>query len=537
MLDASSELLDRLRHRWPFILEDEAQDSSEIQQRIISSLAGSPGNWVRVGDPNQAIFETFTTADPKLLLDFIAGNPHVDMPESGRCQPSIMGLANFLIDWARTRHPSLAIRNALVLPSIRPAPRDDPQPNPPDDPAGVQLIDSELTPEQEINEVAASLAEWLPNHQDQTVAILASTNAHAARMVAALKRRNIPCRELLHSTAPTRAAIGALSYVLNYLSAPDSASRLAQAYKVWRRDWREDASRQDLSGRVARILAGLKRVEDYVSPGALAPSLQLLALGAPAEKDLRAQRNLTDVDGIVKELTAFRRVVALWHGATALPMDQLVLTIGRDVFVAQTDLALVHKLALLMRQLADENPHWRLPDLIPGLQEIARNERRFIGFSSDDAGFNPEAYRGVVVVATMHKAKGLEWDRVYLMAVNNYDYPSAQPGDQFISEKWFLRDRLNLEAETLAQLEAATSGDRSMEYVEGDATRGARLDYARERLRLLYVGITRARRELVVTCNTGRRGDAVPALPLEAMRTWREGAGSQTAVLESRNDG
>ena len=31
-LDTSPELLKRLRHRWPFILEDEAQDSSHIQQ-------------------------------------------------------------------------------------------------------------------------------------------------------------------------------------------------------------------------------------------------------------------------------------------------------------------------------------------------------------------------------------------------------------------------------------------------------------------------------------------------------------------------
>jgi DNA helicase-2/ATP-dependent DNA helicase PcrA len=205
-----------------------------------------------------------------------------------------------------------------------------------------------------------------------------------------------------------------------------------------------------------------------------------------------------------------------------LPIDQLVLTVGRDVFSGLADLALTHKLALLMRQMADENPGWRLPELIPALHEIARNERRFIGFSSDDRGFNPQQHKGVVVVSTMHKAKGLEWDRVYVLAVNNYDYPSAQPGDHFISEKWFLRDRLNLEAETLAELKAATSGPGRTHYQAGEATSAARLDYARERLRLLYVGITRARRELIFTWNTGRRGDAEPALPLEAMRSWWE---------------
>ncbi|NIP85784.1 MAG: UvrD-helicase domain-containing protein, partial [Planctomycetales bacterium] len=57
---------------WPYILEDEAQDSSRLQEEILRKLAGKGGNWVRVGDPNQAIFETFTTADPKYLRDFMA---------------------------------------------------------------------------------------------------------------------------------------------------------------------------------------------------------------------------------------------------------------------------------------------------------------------------------------------------------------------------------------------------------------------------------------------------------------------------------
>ncbi|MDH4208567.1 MAG: hypothetical protein OEV76_06820, partial [Anaerolineae bacterium] len=128
-------------------------------------------------------------------------------------------------------------------------------------------------------------------------------------------------------------------------------------------------------------------------------------------------------------------------------------------------------------------------------------------------------HRGQVVVSTIHKAKGLEWDRVYLMSVNSYDFPSASEGDSYISERWFARDNLNLEAEALAQLEAL---DRGEEYREGEATNQARLDYAAERLRLLYVGLTRAKKELIVTWNTGRRGDQVPALPLIALQGFWE---------------
>jgi DNA helicase-2/ATP-dependent DNA helicase PcrA len=554
ILDSDEDYLARLQYRFPYVLEDEAQDSSHIQEEILRKIAP---NWVRVGDPNQAIFETFTTADPQLLKDFIANeaDKKEELPVSGRSQPFIIDLANQLIDWVAASHPEPACRDALSPPYIRAAAADDPQPNPEPDPDAIRIIATKYTPEQEVEAVAKSLEKWLPDHKDWTVAVLVPRNARGVDVVTELKKRKIDYIEIINSTNSTRMAAGALANILAYLADPSSPLKLSKAYQVWRRDWRDEeslravvlaAQQSDdeaeiaasgeallaMTQKAAELLRKVGNVEDYIFPAG--HSAELPFAFSDSEADLALKNELLD----------FRETIRRWQAATLLPIDQLLLTLAQEIFSNPADLALAHKLAIVLRQSAESHPAWRLPELTAELSVIAKNERRFIGFSEDDSGFDPEKHRGKVVVTTMHRAKGLEWDRVYLMSVNNYDFPSLQPYDSYISEKWFLRPAesgsssvrssshevyqdeglprpgLNLEAEALAQLRALLSSGEYDWYEEGAATLAARVDYTRERLRLLYVAITRAKRDLIITWNTGRKGEATPSLALQALAGW-----------------
>jgi DNA helicase-2/ATP-dependent DNA helicase PcrA len=497
ILELDADFLARLRRQWPYVLEDEAQDSSRSQEDILRLLAGHPeGNWVRVGDTNQAIYHTFTNASPQYLRDFIAekGVVHRELPNSGRSQPSIIRLANDLVMWVRQEHPVVALRDALVLPLIQPSPPDDPQPNPPDDPAQVCLIGQAYAPEDEVKVVVATVKEWLSAHgpdSSQTVAILVPSNKRGATLADALRQAAVPTVELLDNPPATRSAAGVLGNVLRHLSEPTSSRQLATLFHVWQRaDWDKDAQKQQLRA-IQHWLAGCRHTEAFLWPPGTASGWD----GAPSE--------VRDAPESLHLLAEFRNRVRRWQAATALPVDQLLLTLAQDLFTEATDLALTHKLAVELRHLQGLNPDWRLPELTEELATIARNERRFMGFT--EAAY--QAKPGEVTVATMHRAKGLEWDRVYLTSVNNYDFPSAEPEDAYLSERWFVRDRLNLEAEALRQLEILRHVEPRA-YVEGEATLDARLDYAAERLRLFYVGITRARRELIVTWNTGHAAPA-----------------------------
>ena len=507
-LESDAHLLERLRSRWPYILEDEAQDSSQLQEQILRLLCGPDGNWVRVGDPNQAIYETFTTANPDFLRDFMH-QPDVKthtLPNSGRSTEGIIHLANSLVDWTQTEHPLLEARQALQSPpKIEPTGPEDPQPNPPNNLTYIHLDTQKLTPSGEIQAIASSLEQWLPEHPNQTVAVLSPRNQRAFEMVDELRKRSLPFMDdFLRSSSSTRSTAGSLAHLLRHLADPQSSSRLAQAFQVWRREDRLDTSAQPRLQRITEILRKITHTEDFVWP----------VLG----NDWLENSGIRDSDSDAYQLLAeFRQVLQRWHGSIILPIDQMLLSLAQDILSTPSELAVAQKLAVLMRQTNSIHPDWRLPQLTNELVAIARNERRFLGFSDSDTGFNPDLHPGVVVVSTFHKAKGLEWDRVYLLSINSYDFPSGMSQDMYIPEKWYLHRGLNLEAETLAQLRATLSSSEYHKYRLGDPSIQARVDYVKERLRLLYVGITRARKELVMTWNTGRLGKESPAIPLLAL--------------------
>ncbi len=533
-LESDPAYLERLQARWPYILEDEAQDSSQLQNEMLRLLSGD-GNWVRVGDPNQSIYTTFTTANQNLLREFLA-EPDVaarPMPKSGRSSPAIIALANELVRWSRTDPLVESLHDALAPQTIEPTNPGDTQRNPEN--SFVYLDwdpEKNITPEHEIERVVRSLEKWLPDHEKWTVAVLVPENSRGFKLVEELKERGIPHEELLRSTSATRSAAARLQLVFDFLANPTSSRTLAALFEgVW---WPHmvDDPEDDYAALRATIVDGfndLQYTESFLWPGSEYDWLDEMAA------------TLDDpfwTDG----LSAFRRQAQEWLEAGVLPVDQLILTVAQDLFRppdnadrskeqedrtqarAQADLALAHKIAVVMRGIADNNPDYRLPELAEELKAIAMNQRRFLGFDETALGY--KATPGVVTVATMHAAKGLEWERVYLMAVNNYSFPAAQPGDSYIAEKWFVRDELNLQAEARRQASLLMEG-RAEDYEEGAASAEARIEYAAERLRLLYVGITRACKDLVITWNMGRfwkdgrRNQAASAL-IALVNYWKE---------------
>lgn len=488
LLQKNSALLRRLQRRWPYILEDEAQDSSPLQEKILALLSAAHHNWVRVGDPNQAINATFTSADPRYFRRFCE-RPDVRLvrlDEAGRSALPIIRLANHLVKWTCEQHPEPEIRRrAFALQKIHPVPKGDPQPNPPAEESAVHLTREFPTWEMEVREICQRAKRYVQAYPHDTVAILVPTNILGEQVVKQLSELGVNYEDLLREPSQARSVLRGLAGIVNFAAAPRKGERLAELFSTL-----VEAHVWDLPAELnaSRLLAALRSAQP-----------ERLLFPEPGKSRRQA---LPPIENISEEIYTviedFAARAAGWLRASLLPIDEFVLTVGTELFHSPYQLALVQQVAATMRRAADMNPSWRLPDLARELADLSSDPRGLPQMGFRELGYTPQP--GVINVATLHGAKGLEWDLVYILGADRAWFPE-QP-DQVWVGSWGILE--GSEREEVTELIRALSDEADLPRGAHPPTREAQLEHIAERLRLLYVGITRARRRLCISWSRRR---------------------------------
>jgi DNA helicase-2/ATP-dependent DNA helicase PcrA len=208
-----------------------------------------------------------------------------------------------------------------------------------------------------------------------------------------------------------------------------------------------------------------------------------------------------------------------------LPIDDLALALGDELFAVtelhESDLALAYQIATILRQWRELNPNWRLPELAAELEGVATGRRTLPLSSPTEQGYEPQP--GRITLTTQHSAKGLEWDAVWLVGIDGFWIPGSLDAP-FLGVHDFLGG--DPTAEVVAQLRYVMQGESGL-YDGRTATDSAHIEVMSERLRLLYVGITRAKRVLTLTRSRTTRQfskdrDAEPATVMGVLYTYMQ---------------
>lgn len=430
LLTEQPDLLERLRQRWTYVFEDEAQDSYRLQEQVLRLLAGPGGNFVRVGDANQAIMGSFTTAEPALFRAFVR-EPGVTvrpLTMAGRSSREIIGFANELVRWTRQDYPDPGCRDALEEQFIEPVPPGMGQSNP--EPGGPRVLVKVFeTYDEEMEGIARQAARSVRLYPEATVGVLLPKNTMVDQMVQLVRAEGVPVAPVGKAAPLERLRLGsALLAALDFLAAPHLPQRRA----------------------------AVAQFEPYLG-GWLADAVQ--------------------------------------------PADVLLLRMAADLRLKGEDLALAQYLALRARRMLEEQPLYGPGDVARELAEVLGKSGWLADALYDREGFEPEP--GVVYVTTCHSAKGLEWDTVYAAGLTRGFYTGGLRDWTPSELRSLVPGHTNPEARALALLERLT-GEPG---VPADPATAAKREQIAERLRLLYVVITRARCNLMLSYhNQNERG-------------------------------
>ncbi len=367
MPDLRQHWQDKCRH----MVVDEFQDLTPAYLLLIRLLA-SPGlNVFGVGDDDQVIYG-YLGADPGFLIDYdslFPGAASHPLEVNYRCPPSVVSAAATLLSYNKRRVDKIIrsgeqeeLNDALVLDRV-PGPE-----------LGLQC--------------AVRVGAWLADTDPGEIAVLCRVNSALLPAHAAFVEAGIPFRSPLGAEVLDRTVMAAVLAWIRIGLKP------------------EEITTSDLMKVIRRPARGLTRLTGQLVGRRRTVSLDdLYDLGSRLDRKQAAKWDgfCADIERVVEVAGSGDSIVMLdvINSEIGLNGAAQALDAGRrraDRSAQSDDLVALRRAAVLHRELADFEPWLR------GL-------------------FNRTNDMGGVELSTVHRVKGMEWDRVIVFAADRGLFP------------------------------------------------------------------------------------------------------------------
>ena len=468
------DLRSKFQKRYKFIFEDECQDSNEIQGKIIKLICGENNNLVRVGDINQSITGTFSSSDPKYFKDFIkdADNCY-RMDMSNRSSKDILELTNKFVKYITNELNQKECRDALEDMEIKTVPcgmgyKENPKPD-------IYSINTKRykTWNEEIEKTVAYAKAIKNKYPNKSIGILVPLNTQITEVSKELIEQNLEFEELGPNSLNKRKILNNIAYIIDFILNCDDIEKLIITLDNVFIKYDNETKKIDLMNLLKKyntedILYNFDNIEDFK----LNDDSKLYSSFSYGIKSLRE----------ILEYPLSR-------------LDLLILFIGERLNLEIADKALVEYISFYTKYICLENININLRDIYEILNNIKNKVfNHIIEVVYEMNGYEPKP--GSITICNYHKSKGMEWDCVFLLGLVEYNFPD-NINQKFQCDKWYLKDKYkNPVAVVKSEIDKILGNELETDYFNN-----TKLELVNEKIRLLYVGITRAKEMLILSCS------------------------------------
>lgn len=364
LLEKNPDVLEYYQNICEYIIEDEAQDSSGVQQRLIGLLSGKHKNLIRCGDINQAITTTFSNADVEGFRKFIQNaDTTVEMNHSQRCTQDVMTLANNLVNYGNEILPKAFFTSYM----------QGVKGKNPESPNAIfsRVFENAFA---ERNFILKEIKNILTRNKNATVGILLRNNFQVANWTAFINDAGLKTMTRSDSLGQ-KGVFNAIFSILKFIQKPFDNEVVVSTYETL----------SDLGFYKQRLQLEIRNSE--------IPFIQ---------------KNSDDIEQ--NDLAQFLWDMQYWLNSSTLPLEELVIRIGLYYYTSDIEKSNVYLIATLVRRLNSNNNF----DLtLQRLEELSKKPS-LSGFKFFSEEEDKDAAKGKVQIMTLHKSKGDEFEYVFL---------------------------------------------------------------------------------------------------------------------------
>lgn len=364
LLENNPDILEYYQNICEYIIEDEAQDSSGVQQRLIGLLSGKHKNLIRCGDINQAITTTFSNADVEGFRKFIAeAETTVEMNHSQRCTQDVMTLANNLVNFGNEILPKAFFTSYMQGVNGK---------NPESPNAIFSRIFENTFAER--NFVLKEIKNILTRNKNATIGILLRNNYQVASWASFINDAGLKSITRSESLGQ-KGVFNTIFSILKFIQNPFDNEVVVSTYET------------------------LSDLGFYK---------QRLQLEIRASEKPFIEKDGDDIESAA--LAQFLWDMQYWLNSSTLPLEELVIRIGLFYYTSDIEKSNVYLIAILVKRL---NASGKFDLTLQRLEELAKKPT-LSGFKFFSEEEDKDAMRGKVQIMTLHKSKGDEFEYVFL---------------------------------------------------------------------------------------------------------------------------